>query len=97
MRVRCARSILRLTAAAVFAAPADASAQSVDVGLDTAGLVSFQPIDSSYVAMRGRRARLLVTGRVYPRLQRSASAQQLGIGRDVFRGGVGVRWRLGSS
>ena len=214
MGVRLLRSMLLLTAAAMFAASADASAQGVDVGLNTAGLVSFQPIDSTYVgpsgpyldrglggvgpgfsvgldvvatrlalvfefstawlsadqqgrlvnggqgpgrlhdsmltglagaqlghgrtrvqllggishlagtptsngvprtdfesalrrvaitggidvvAMRGRRASLLVTGRVYPRLQRSASAQQLGIGRDVFRGGVGVRWRLGSS
>jgi hypothetical protein len=213
MRVRLARSILLLASAAAWAAPADVSAQGVDVGLNTAGLVSFQPVDSTYVgpsgpyldrglggvgpglsvgldvvanrlalvfeystawlsevqqgrlvnggrgpgrlhdsmvtglagaqlghggtrvqllggishlagtptsngvprptfeadlrrvaitggidivAMRGRRASLLVTGRVYPRVQRSASAQQLGIGRDVFRAGAGVRWRLGS-
>jgi hypothetical protein len=41
------------------------------------------------------RASLLVTGRVYPRLERSESARQLGVGRDVFRAGVGVRWSLG--
>lgn len=50
-----------------------------------------------FVARAGRRASLLVTARVYPRLQRSESARQLGVGRDVYRAGVGVRWRLGSS
>jgi len=34
---------------------------------------------------------LLVTGRVYPQLERSESARQLGVGRDVFRVGIGVR------
>src|SRR6185436_440367 len=211
--MRFTRAIVVLTAAAALAAPAGVSAQSADVGLNTAGLVSFQPIDSTYVgpsgpyldrglggvgpgvsvgldvaanrlalmveystawlsavqqgrlvdgghgtgrlrdsmltglagaqvargrtrfrllggvshlagtptsngiprtdfegalrrvaitggidviARSGRRASLLFTGRVYPRLQRSRSAQELGIGRDVFRAGVGVRWRLGS-
>jgi len=39
----------------------------------------------------GPRASLLVTGRAYPWIQRGGSAQQLGVGRHVFRAGVGIR------
>src|SRR6185295_8425348 len=51
--MRFSRAIVMLTAAAALAAPAGVSAQSADVGLNTAGLVSFQPIDSTYVGPSG--------------------------------------------
>jgi hypothetical protein len=39
----------------------------------------------------GPRASLLVAGRLYPWINRSESARQLGVGRHVFRAGVGIR------
>jgi hypothetical protein len=42
----------------------------------------------------GPRASLLVLGRVYPWINRSESARQLGVGRHVFRAGVGIRIAL---
>ena len=42
----------------------------------------------------GLRASLLVMGRAYPWIQRGDSAQQLGVGRHVFRAGVGLRLSL---
>jgi hypothetical protein len=42
----------------------------------------------------GPRASLLVVGRLYPWIDRSESARQLGVGRHVFRAGVGIRVAL---
>jgi hypothetical protein len=41
--------------------------------------------------LHGPQASLLVTGRACPWIQRGDSAQQLGIGRHVFRVGAGIR------
>jgi hypothetical protein len=49
------------------------------------------------IAVVSPRAGLLVTGRVYPWLQRSESARELGVGRDVFRAGIGIRLSLGKN
>ena len=53
-------------------------------------------VGADVVRSVGARASLLVTLRVYPRLERSEQARELGVGREVYRAGVGVRLALGN-
>ncbi len=42
------------------------------------------------------RVSLLISSRAYLNVDRGTSAQQIGIGRQIFRLGAGLRWRVGS-
>src|SRR5262245_18250480 len=53
MRRMPLRAILLLTATAALAAPSSALAQRVEAGINTAGLVSIQPVDPAYVGPNG--------------------------------------------
>jgi hypothetical protein len=55
------------------------------------GALSF---GADVVTAVGPRASVVVTARAYPWIDRSESARQLGVGRHVFRAGVGVRLAL---
>ena len=53
-------------------------------------------VGADVVRRLGDRASLLVTLRMYPGVGRSEQARELGVGREVYRAGVGVRIPLGN-